>query len=113
MGFPEPLNVFFILKLGFSNLMSPFCWRVARYGLACAVGFCNIKVMAIPERLPTEDGFERTVGVNHLGHFALTAVLLPALQRAPKGFRVVTVSSEAHRFGGNQSPKGRTRPLDK
>jgi retinol dehydrogenase-14 len=65
------------------------------------VGFCNIKVMAIPERLPTEDGFERTVGVNHLGHFALTAVLLPALRRAPNGFRVVTVSSEAHRFGGN------------
>jgi retinol dehydrogenase-14 len=113
MGFPEPLNAIFISNLGFSCISSLFFWRIARYGLACAVRFCNIKVMAIPERLPTEDGFERTVGVNHLGHFALTAVLLPALQRAPKGFRVVTVSSEAHRFGGNQSPKGRTRPLDK
>lgn len=58
----------------------------------------NAGVMAIPERLPTDDGFERTVGVNHLGHFALTGVLLPSLKRARNGFRVVTVSSEAHRF---------------
>ena len=58
----------------------------------------NAGVMAIPERLATADGFERTVGVNHLGHFALTAQLLPFLERAPGGFRVVTVSSEAHKF---------------
>jgi len=58
----------------------------------------NAGVMAIPERAETSDGFERTVGVNHLGHFALVAALLPALQRAPQGFRVVTVSSDAHRF---------------
>lgn len=58
----------------------------------------NAGVMAIPERLSTADGFERTVGVNHLGHFALTAALLPSLKRAKHGFRVVTVSSEAHRF---------------
>jgi retinol dehydrogenase-14 len=63
---------------------------------------CNAGVMAIPERLPTADGFERTVGVNHLGHFALTAELLPFLERAPAGFRVVTVSSEAHRFASAQ-----------
>ena len=37
-------------------------------------------VMAIPERLTTEDGVERTVGVNHLGHFLLTAELLPFLE---------------------------------
>ena len=58
----------------------------------------NAGVMAIPERITTRDGFERTVGVNHLGHFALTAALLPTLRRAPRGFRVVTVSSDAHKF---------------
>ena len=42
----------------------------------------NAGVMAIPERLQTADGFERTVGVNHLGHFALVAALLPSLKRA-------------------------------
>lgn len=58
----------------------------------------NAGVMAIPQRLSTADGFERTVGINHLGHFALTAGVLPFLERAPNGFRVVTVSSEAHKF---------------
>jgi NAD(P)-dependent dehydrogenase (short-subunit alcohol dehydrogenase family) len=49
------------------------------------------------ERTFTADGFERHLGVNHLGHFALFAALLPALERAAMGFRVITVSSEAHR----------------
>ena len=63
----------------------------------------NAGVMAIPERLTTDDGFERQLGVNHLGHFALTAALIPALQRAENGFRVVAVSSDAHRFANGQS----------
>jgi len=58
----------------------------------------NAGVMAIPERLATEDGFEKTIGVNHLGHFALVAALLPSLERASNGFRVVTVSSDAHKL---------------
>lgn len=58
----------------------------------------NAGVMAIPERQETQNGFEKTVGVNHLGHFALVASLLPLLKKAPEGFRVVTVSSDAHRF---------------
>jgi NAD(P)-dependent dehydrogenase (short-subunit alcohol dehydrogenase family) len=58
----------------------------------------NAGVMAIPERLETSDGFEKTVGVNHLGHFALVAALMPSLKRARGGFRVINVSSDAHRF---------------
>lgn len=58
----------------------------------------NAGVMAVPERVGTVDGFEKTVGINHLGHFALTAVLLPALQRAKAGFRIINLSSDAHRF---------------
>lgn len=46
----------------------------------------------------TEDGFEAQMGVNHLGHFALTLGLLPKLEDTP-GARVVTVSSLAHRQG--------------
>lgn len=46
-------------------------------------------------RTETVDGFETTFGVNHLGHFAWTAHLLPALLAAP-GSRIVTVSSLAH-----------------
>ena len=57
----------------------------------------NAGVMATPRRL-TEDGFELQFGTNHLGHFALTARLLPALLRG-EGSRVVTVSSIAHRTG--------------
>ncbi len=57
----------------------------------------NAGVMAPPARL-TADGFELQLGTNHLGHFALTGLLLPHLaDRA--GARVVTVSSLAHRNG--------------
>ncbi|RBY93710.1 short-chain dehydrogenase [Blastococcus sp. TF02-8] len=57
----------------------------------------NAGVMAMPKRT-TDDGFEMQFGVDHLGHFALTAHLLPALLRA-EAARVVTVTSTA-RFGG-------------
>jgi NAD(P)-dependent dehydrogenase (short-subunit alcohol dehydrogenase family) len=46
-------------------------------------------------RSVTGDGFETTFGVNHLGHFAWTAHLLPAILAAPDS-RIVTVSSIAH-----------------
>ncbi len=53
----------------------------------------NAGVMAVPEGR-TADGFEMQIGTNHLGHFALTNLLLPQLTD-----RVVTVSSVAHRMG--------------
>ena len=63
----------------------------------------NAGVMAIPERLTTSDGFEKTIGINHLGHFALVAALLPSLKRAKNGFRVINVSSDAHRFASRDA----------
>lgn len=57
----------------------------------------NAGVMAIP-RSETADGFERQLGTNHLGHFALTALLWPRLEERPHA-RVVTVSSSAHKMG--------------
>lgn len=67
----------------------------------------NAGIMACPEGR-TDDGFERQFGVNHLGHFALTAHLLPTMLRAP-GARVVTVTSTARHFGRPVDPD---RPLD-
>jgi NAD(P)-dependent dehydrogenase (short-subunit alcohol dehydrogenase family) len=58
----------------------------------------NAGVMALPRRQTTADGFEMQFGTNHLGHFALTARLLPLLRRANSP-RVVSVSSLAHRTG--------------
>jgi NAD(P)-dependent dehydrogenase (short-subunit alcohol dehydrogenase family) len=46
----------------------------------------------------TPDGFEATFAINHLGYFHLTGILLPRLRATP-GARVVSVASEAHRFG--------------
>jgi NAD(P)-dependent dehydrogenase (short-subunit alcohol dehydrogenase family) len=58
----------------------------------------NAGVMALPRRQVTADGFEMQLGTNHLGHFALTARLLPLLRLASAP-RVVSVSSLAHRTG--------------
>jgi NAD(P)-dependent dehydrogenase (short-subunit alcohol dehydrogenase family) len=57
----------------------------------------NAGVMA-PPRKETADGFELQFGTNHLGHFALTGLLLDELKKKP-GSRVVTVSSNAHKMG--------------
>ncbi|MFI8290050.1 oxidoreductase [Streptomyces sp. NPDC085614] len=54
----------------------------------------NAGVMALPYGR-TADGFETQFGINHLGHFALTGLLLPRLSAAPAA-RVVTVSSGFH-----------------
>jgi NAD(P)-dependent dehydrogenase (short-subunit alcohol dehydrogenase family) len=59
----------------------------------------NAGVMAVPRRQTTADGFELQLGTNYLGHFALTAWLLPLLQRAKAPARVVSVSSLAHLNG--------------
>jgi len=57
----------------------------------------NAGIMA-PPLARTAEGFESQFATNHLGHFALTGLLLPALLRAPAP-RVVTVSSVMHRMG--------------
>jgi NAD(P)-dependent dehydrogenase (short-subunit alcohol dehydrogenase family) len=73
----------------------------------------NAGVMGIPEA-KTADGFEMQFGVDHLGHWSLTALLLPALLRTP-GARIVTVTSTAHHMGRAVDPAnphlhGRYRP---
>ena len=73
----------------------------------------NAGVMGIPET-KTVDGFETQFGVDHLGHWTLTALLLPALLRTA-GARIVTVTSTAHHMGRAVDPanphlEGRYRP---
>lgn len=62
----------------------------------------NAGVMAVPER-KTADGFEMQFGTNHLGHYALTARLLPLLVDTA-GSRVVTVTSGARHFARPVDP---------
>jgi NAD(P)-dependent dehydrogenase (short-subunit alcohol dehydrogenase family) len=62
----------------------------------------NAGVMGIPES-KTVDGFETQFGVDHLGHWSLTALLLPALLRSD-GARIVTVTSTAHHMGRAVDP---------
>lgn len=59
--------------------------------------FNNAGLMAIPRR-ETSDGFEMQFGVNHLGHFALTGLLLPLLLATPES-RVITTTSQARSMG--------------
>jgi NAD(P)-dependent dehydrogenase (short-subunit alcohol dehydrogenase family) len=74
--------------------------------------FNNAGVMGIPQR-KTVDGYEMQLGVDHLGHWTLTALLLPALLQSPS--RIVTVTSTAHHMGRAVDPAnphldGRYRP---
>jgi NAD(P)-dependent dehydrogenase (short-subunit alcohol dehydrogenase family) len=73
----------------------------------------NAGLMATPQR-QTADGYEIQLGVNHLGHWTLTALLMSALLAAPAA-RVVTVTSTAHHMGrpvdpGNPHLRGRYQP---
>ena len=67
----------------------------------------NAGLMLVPRRELTHDGFESQMGVNHLGHFALTAGLLPALLQAETA-RVVSVTSLASRRARASAPHERS-----
>ncbi len=62
----------------------------------------NAGVMGIPERT-TDDGYEMQFGVNHLGHWTLTSLLMPALLRA-EAARIVSITSTAHHMGRSVNP---------
>jgi NAD(P)-dependent dehydrogenase (short-subunit alcohol dehydrogenase family) len=87
-------------KIDLADLSSikAFASRMTSKGQAIDLLINNAGVMTPPKRLETADGFELQFGTNHIGHFALTAQLLPLLRKSP-GARVVTVSSIANREG--------------
>ncbi|MFI9105946.1 oxidoreductase [Streptomyces fildesensis] len=89
---PEARAVFQRLDLGDLGSVRAFAEEFAGDRLDLLVN--NAGVMALPYT-QTADGFETQFGVNHLGHFALTGLLLPKLLATP-GARVVSVSSGMH-----------------
>jgi NAD(P)-dependent dehydrogenase (short-subunit alcohol dehydrogenase family) len=89
-----------VVELDMASLASirAFAAAFVSTGMPLDLLINNAGVMAVPERKTTADGFELQFGTNHLGHFALTGLLMPALLKASAP-RVVTVSSLAHRNG--------------
>jgi NAD(P)-dependent dehydrogenase (short-subunit alcohol dehydrogenase family) len=98
--------------LDLANLasMSAFAHRISDSHPALDLLINNAGIMLVPRRQTTADGFEMQFGTNYLGHFALTAHLLPMLRRVTAP-RVVSLSSIAHktgaiRFNDLQSERG-------
>lgn len=61
-------------------------------------GLVNNAGVMVPPKMTTEDGFELQFGVNHLGHFAFTGLIIDKIRDQPDA-RIVNVSSLAHRAG--------------
>lgn len=89
---------FELLDLASLASITAFGQRMRRTKSNLDVLINNAGVMVPPRRQMTEDGFELQIGTNYLGHFALTAHLLPLLVRGDKP-RVVNLSSIAARQG--------------
>lgn len=96
--FPNALIAYEHLDLASLASVADFAKRFAAGNEQLDLLVNNAGVMALPKRQQTEDGFEMQLGTNYLGHYALTARLLPQLRRA-KAARVVNISSLAHRSG--------------
>ena len=92
-----------VLDLASQQSVREVAARELDKGLALDLLINNAGVMTPPQRKETKDGFEVQFGTNVLGHFALTGLLMPALERAAASAkqnpRVVTISSIAHKRG--------------
>ncbi|WP_061022054.1 SDR family oxidoreductase [Bradyrhizobium sp. CCH5-F6] len=96
--FPDALIAYEHLDLASLSSVADFARRFAADNERLDLLVNNAGVMALPKRQQTEDGFEMQLGTNYLGHYALTARLLPQLRRAGAP-RIVNLSSLAHRSG--------------
>ena len=89
-------NVHFrLLDLASFASIKKFCSQVLAGEPRIDILICNAGIMCCPY-WKTENGFEMQFGVNHLGHFLLTNLLLDRIKEAPAG-RIVVVSSIAHK----------------
>lgn len=96
LGTERPCNVD-VLALDLASLekVAEFADNFKQKHKTLDILILNAAVMACPFQL-SADGYEMQFATNHLGHFLLTQLLLPLLDKSPDG-RVVTVSSSAHR----------------
>jgi NAD(P)-dependent dehydrogenase (short-subunit alcohol dehydrogenase family) len=107
--FPNAEIAYDTLDLANLASVAEFASRYAAAHASLDLLVNNAGVMALPQRQVTSDGFEMQLGTNYLGHYALTAHLLPSLRQGRQP-RVVNLSSLAHRsgainFGDLQSAK--------
>jgi len=96
--FPDAKISYETLDLASLASVAGFAARFAAAHASLDLLINNAGVMALPKRQTTADGFEMQFGTNYLGHYALTAHLLPLLRRGNQP-RVVNLSSLAHRSG--------------
>lgn len=96
--YPSAKVCFEVLDLADLSSISAFSKRLQREWGSIDLLINNAAVMAPPKRLETVDDFELQLGTNYLGHFALTAKLLPMLVKGNDA-RVINLSSIAARNG--------------
>ncbi|KAG0092506.1 hypothetical protein BGZ92_009587 [Podila epicladia] len=90
------MNVEFVyLDLGSFAEVRSFAQEIARRTPIVDLLINNAGVMAIPKFRPTVEGHDSQFGINYLGHFYLTHLLLPMVKKAPKA-RIVMTASSAH-----------------
>lgn len=97
-GAADPMVRFEQLDLADLSSVAECGARLRSVGQAIDILVNNAGIMSPPRRKVSADGFEAQFATNHLGHFALTAQLLPLLRRAASA-RVVHVTSLAHHHG--------------
>jgi len=85
------------LRLDGLKYVRQFCEEFLARKLPLNIVICNAGVMAIPALTRTEDGFEVQFGTNHLAHFLMVNLLLPAFKQGGKGGRLVMLSSSGHK----------------
>lgn len=95
--FEFPLATIQVMQLDLSRLDSvdDFASNLSKQNISIDILVNNAGIMAIPYAV-TEDGFEKQLGVNHLGHFYLTSKVFDLLNR---NARIVNVSSMAYAYG--------------
>jgi len=98
LSVPTAKVTFELLDLASLASIKSFCERLQALRGHLDLLINNAAVMTPPKRQTTADGFELQLGTNYLGHFALTAYLLPLLRKSDQP-RVVTLSSVAARGG--------------
>eukprot|EP01080_Neovahlkampfia_damariscottae_P007433 gene7433-11756_t len=90
------------IDLGSSESINNFVEKFKKMNLPLHYLINNAGVMMNPTRETTKDGFEYQIGINHLGHFKLTMLLLPIMKKSDGERRIVVLSSDAHKFGSQK-----------